>query len=237
MNTVISGEQSQAILLAQTERVNIELMPGAKFNCVMLLLSNGAHECTVNLKQAAGSELVLTRVILGSGELTYREVHENTGATSAIKNRICYLNENAVLKEHVTTTHSATGGVCEQNYAGLVKDKAQIFSTARIHVNEGAPQTDSSLHFEHLMLNKGTRVLTKPELEIYTDDVKCAHGASLAELDEKAIYFLQARGLSSELARTLLMTGLVQKHLEYIDDASVMQTITCKLAELGVNLS
>jgi Fe-S cluster assembly protein SufD len=83
-----------------------------------------------------------------------------------------------------------------------------------IYVAEGAQKTDASLLNRNIVLGEGARIYTKPTLEIYADDVKCGHGATVGKLDPEAIYYMRQRGLSEQMARQLQLMGFAAEVVE-----------------------
>jgi Fe-S cluster assembly protein SufD len=90
-------------------------------------------------------------------------------------------------------------------YRGVLADSARAVFRGRIVVSEGAQKTDSKQTNKNLLLSDRALVNTKPQLEIYADDVKCTHGATVGQLDDDAIFYLQARGISKQDARAMLI--------------------------------
>ena len=81
----------------------------------------------------------------------------------------------------------------------------------KVFVREGAQKTDAMQTNKNLLLSQQARVDTKPQLEIYADDVKCAHGAAVGQIDEEELFYLQARGINPELGRSLLTYGFAEE--------------------------
>ncbi len=88
----------------------------------------------------------------------------------------------------------------------------------RVEVARDAQKTDAAQNFKAILLERGASANTKPELEIFADDVKCAHGAAIGALDERAAFYMAARGLPPELARKLLVRAFVADAFEAIQD-------------------
>jgi Fe-S cluster assembly protein SufD len=98
-----------------------------------------------------------------------------------------------------------------QLYKGILDGNARAVFNGKIFVREGAQKTDAMQTNKNLLLSPQARVDTKPQLEIYADDVKCAHGAAVGQIDEEELFYLQARGLNPELARSLLTYGFAEE--------------------------
>jgi Fe-S cluster assembly protein SufD len=113
-------------------------------------------------------------------------------------------------------THMAQGGTTRELFKGAVKDKARGVFQGKILVERAAQQTDARQNHHALMLTEGAEVDAKPELEIYADDVACAHGNTIGALDENALFYMRQRGISEASARALLVQAFVTEVLDGI---------------------
>lgn len=105
---------------------------------------------------------------------------------------------------HTCIHHRAPHCQSRESFRGIVNDSARAVFNGKVIVHEGASKTDSETRVANLLLSKTAEVYAKPELEIYNDDVKCAHGATFGQLDENAIFYLRSRGLDRDTSRGLL---------------------------------
>jgi Fe-S cluster assembly protein SufD len=96
-------------------------------------------------------------------------------------------------------------------YKGILDGNARAVFNGKIFVREGAQKTDAMQTNKNLLLSQQARIDTKPQLEIYADDVKCAHGAAVGQIDEEELFYLQARGINPELGRSLLTYGFAEE--------------------------
>ncbi|RUO44259.1 Fe-S cluster assembly protein SufD [Aliidiomarina taiwanensis] len=112
---------------------------------------------------------------------------------------------------HSLIEHAEPNGTTEQNARGIVGDKGRAVFSGRILIHRDAQKTLAELHNRNLLLSRGAQVSTKPALEIYADDVQCAHGATIAEIEEDDLYYLQTRGISREQALVMLNFGFIQE--------------------------
>jgi len=112
---------------------------------------------------------------------------------------------------HSTIEHAMPNGTTEENARGIIGDKAKAVFNGRIHIHRDAQKTLAELNNRNLLLSRGAQINTKPELEIYADDVQCAHGATVAEIDEEALYYLLTRGIDKQKALVMLNFGFVQE--------------------------
>ncbi len=104
---------------------------------------------------------------------------------------------------HLTVYHNAPHTTSHIQSRGLVQGKA-VFN-GLVHVAEGADKTDSNMHSKALLLDARAELNAKPELEIYADDVKCAHGSSIGQIDPNHIFYLRSRGIEEAMAQQLLL--------------------------------
>ncbi len=105
---------------------------------------------------------------------------------------------------HTLMDHTQPNGTCEQVHKTIVGGGAHAVFNGKVFVREGAQLTDSSQQSRNLLLSDKAHVDTKPQLEIFADDVKCAHGATVGQLDAENLFYLKSRGLSESQARNLL---------------------------------
>ena len=90
-------------------------------------------------------------------------------------------------------------------YKGLLAGKSRAVFNGRIIVREGAQKTDAKQSNKNLILGDGAKIYTRPQLEIYANDVKCTHGATIGRLDEESLFYLRTRGIGGEQARNILI--------------------------------
>ena len=112
---------------------------------------------------------------------------------------------------HSVIDHQQPHCTSHQLYKGILDGNARAVFNGKIFVREGAQKTDAMQTNKNLLLSQQARVDTKPQLEIYADDVKCAHGAAVGQIDEEELFYLQARGINPELGRSLLTYGFAEE--------------------------
>jgi Fe-S cluster assembly protein SufD len=129
---------------------------------------------------------------------------------------------------HVTVEHAVPRCSSQQLYKGVLDGQSRAVFNGRIVVRPGAQKTDANQTNKHLLLSERVEVDSKPQLEIFADDVRCTHGAAEGQLVPEALYYLRTRGLSEERARALLTYGFAREVIEqvrvdslrtYLDDA------------------
>jgi Fe-S cluster assembly protein SufD len=112
---------------------------------------------------------------------------------------------------HSVIDHKQPHCNSHQLYKGILDDNGRAVFNGKIFVREGAQKTDAMQTNKNLLLSPQARVDTKPQLEIYADDVKCAHGAAVGQIDQEELFYLEARGINPELGRSLLTYGFAEE--------------------------
>ncbi len=126
--------------------------------------------------------------------------------------------------------HAAAGGTTSELIKGVAAGQGHGAFQGRIVVREGAQQTDARQTSRNLILGRRASIDTKPELEILADDVKCAHGASVGELDDAALFYLRARGIPPKEARRILVEGFLREPVEAVADQAIREHLLGRLS-------
>jgi Fe-S cluster assembly protein SufD len=139
-------------------------------------------------------------------------------------------NGNTHVDTHTRILHQAPHTTSREVFRGLVADRAHAVFNGRIVVEKAAQKTDSEQNLASLLLSPGAEINAKPELEIYADDVKCAHGATCGQLDEMALYYLRSRGLDADTARNLLLFAFAHEVLARVGTEEARKEMERRLA-------
>jgi Fe-S cluster assembly protein SufD len=126
---------------------------------------------------------------------------------------------------HTFMDHARPNGRCEQAHKCIVGGAAHAVFNGKIMVRPGAQLTHSSQQSRNLLLSPRARVDTKPQLEIFADDVKCAHGATVGQLDEEQVFYLTSRGLAPQRARNLLIYAFAAEMIDRIPVPSLVEQL------------
>jgi Fe-S cluster assembly protein SufD len=129
-----------------------------------------------------------------------------------------------------TVDHAAPGGETREIFKGVAADRSHSAFQGRITVRPGARKVDAHQTSRNLVLGPRAAIDTKPELEIFADDVKCSHGAAVGDLDEAALFYLRARGIPTEEARRLLVDGFLREPLDGIADSVIREHLLRRLS-------
>lgn len=126
---------------------------------------------------------------------------------------------------HSLINHREPHCVSHQAYKGVLNDRSRSVFNGRIFVHQKAQKTDAYQSNKNLLLSDTARVDTKPQLEIFADDVKCSHGATVGQLNEDELFYLRSRGLGAEQARNLLTYGFAEAVIEKIEIESIKRQL------------
>ncbi len=184
------------------------------------------HIGRVEVKQARDSRYTLHAVELG-GSLSRTDIVVKLAEAGAS----CDLNGLFVasgrqhIDHHTRIDHAAPHCTSREQYRTVLDGRAHGVFNGKIVVAEGAVKTDSAQSNGNLLLSKNAEIDTKPELEIYNDDVKCAHGVTVGQLDENQLFYLKSRGLSETEARQLLTFAFADEILTAMDNNAIRRFI------------
>jgi Fe-S cluster assembly protein SufD len=125
--------------------------------------------------------------------------------------------------------HAAPRTMSAQTFKSVLDDRSHAAFQGRVVVKEGAQKIDARQLNKNLLLSRGARADSKPELEILADDVKCSHGATVGDLDKNAMFYLRARGIPEAEARALLVEAFVTELLDQVSAAPVRDWLKARV--------
>jgi len=125
------------------------------------------------------------------------------------------------LDAHTSIDHAAPHTTSDENYRGVAGERGRGVFNGKVIVRPDAQKTDARQSSRNLLLSAGAEIDTKPELEIYANDVKCSHGATTGQLDAAALFYLRSRGLDEATARSLLIRAFAESILTSIGPSAV----------------
>ena len=131
---------------------------------------------------------------------------------------------------HSRIDHIAPHTTSDEAFRGIVGERGRGVFNGKVVVHAGAQGTDARQSSDNLLLSEHCEVDTKPELEIYTDDVKCAHGATVGELDAQQLFYLRSRGMDEETARGLLIFAFANSLLRRIEVPELRKRVVTAVA-------
>jgi len=183
---------------------------GARVDCYRVQRENrnAYHVATTATRQGRDSVVHLHAVVLGATLARHdiRVVLDGENGL-ALLNGLYVLDGSQHVDHHTTIDHAKPHCESHEYFNGVLDEHSRGVFNGRIIVREGAQKTDSKQNNNNLVLSEDARADSQPQLEIYADDVKCTHGATLGPLDEKAMFYLTSRGIPAAEARSLLTYG------------------------------
>ncbi|MFB0611934.1 SufD family Fe-S cluster assembly protein [Aurantiacibacter poecillastricola] len=195
--SIAPGETNRQCMIVggdepELHRIRIKAGEGARAELFVVIVGSDYARVEVKTELATGAHFEFGGVTIGGGdavrEFVTRTTHDEPEATSNQVVRAVHWGE-------------ATG-----NFLGA------------INVGRGGQRTDAAQDFKALVLEKGAAANAKPELEIFADDVKCAHGAAIGQMDEMARYYMASRGIAPDLAKKLLVRAFIADALAALED-------------------
>lgn len=124
---------------------------------------------------------------------------------------------NQLIDNHTLVDHQMPNCQSNELYKGIAKDKSTGIFNGKIYVRKDAQKTNAYQSSKNILLSDDATINTKPQLEIYADDVKCSHGTSTGKVDEQALFYLKARGIGEMSARKLLLQAFAQEVIDKIE--------------------
>lgn len=170
---------------------------------------------TVRVQQARDSRVTCHGVLLGGG-LVRNNVHPvlSGEGCECLINGVFMPGRKQHMDNFMRVEHVSPHCNSRQYYNGILKENGSGVFSGRIVVHKEAQKTDAKQTNRNLLLSDEAQMDSKPQLEIYADDVKCTHGATIGQLDDDAIFYLRSRGIPEETARTLLLFGFAGESLD-----------------------
>ena len=196
------------------------------------------HIGTTEVKLGRGSFYNSTNINLGA-KLSRHDIHLKFTAMGgeAFVDGLYLVGDDQHADTHSVIDHALPNCTSHQTYKGIVDGKARAVFNGKVFVRENAHGTDAQQSNKNLLLSNDARVDTKPQLEIYNDDVKCAHGATVGQLEEEELFYLLSRGLNESLARNLLTYGFAEEIVNKIEIESIKKQLDeAVLNRLNANL-
>ncbi|MFL2982839.1 MAG: Fe-S cluster assembly protein SufD [Candidatus Neomarinimicrobiota bacterium] len=181
----------------------------------------------LHVQQKKSSNYVFNQFAFG-GSLSRMNIYSDLigeGANCSI-NGLNLSNGNQHMDSYVVTNHHKAHCTSSQNFKFILKDQSSGVFNGRSVVHNGAQKTDSNQSNKNLLLSDDALMNSNPQLEIYTDDVKCTHGSSTGALEPDAIFYMQSRGIDKESARALLVHGFASEIINRFNGNDIHKYIT-----------
>ena len=198
--------QDRNMLHSQTGRLTVELDCNSTF-----------HHCAFDL----GGKLVRNDLAISIN---------GPGAHAAFHG-LYLAGDHQHIDNHTRVDHKVGPATSEQEYRGILGGSSRCIWNGKAIVHDGADGTDANQANHNLLLSTRAEVDAKPELEIYADEVKCAHGTTVGQLDESALYYLRTRGLDKRAARRLLTRAFAETIVAMAPIEPVRESISARVIE------
>lgn len=212
----------------------IALMEGAQLEHYKLQQESAAafHVATLEARLDRDSRFASHSISFG-GQLVRNDINVRIDAEGAacLLNGLFMVGGRQHVDYHTRIDHAKPRGTSEEIYKGILDGRSRGVFNGRVKVHPDAQKTDAHQSNNNLLLSRDAEIDTKPELEIYADDVKCSHGATVGQLDERALFYLRSRGIDEDQARSLLTFGFAREILERIELAPLREKVTDALLE------
>jgi Fe-S cluster assembly protein SufD len=193
---------------------------------------------TTEVSLGRGSRYDSTNINLGSALSRHDiDVKFTAEGGEAYVDGLYMLNGSQHHDTHSIIDHQVPNCTSHQTYKGVLNDTSRGVFNGKVFVRENAHGTDAQQSNKNLLLSDNARVDTKPQLEIFNDDVKCAHGATVGQLEEEELFYLLTRGLPMTLAKNLLTYGFAEEVINKIGiDAIKAELDAAVLNRLGAEI-
>lgn len=216
---IAAGDNSRATIVEShlalegaanfTNIVNdIAVAPGARVEHIKMLEGSDAdqHISNTHARVHKDGEYVNHNIAIG-GSFVRNDLHVallEPGASTRL-NGLFAMRGTQHIDNHLHVEHIAPRTFSDQFYRGVADDRGRGVFNGKVEVHKDAQKIEANQASNNLLLAKLAEIDTKPELEIYADDVKCSHGATIGQLDNNMLFYLQSRGIDAETARALLI--------------------------------
>jgi Fe-S cluster assembly protein SufD len=193
-----------------------------------------SHLAATQVRQHRSSRFSSHFVSLG-GNLVRNEIGvflDGEGCETTL-NGLYMASETQHVDNRTTIDHAKPHCVSHELYKGILDGKAHGVFNGKIYVHQDAQKTDAKQTNQTLLLSDDAVINTKPQLEIFADDVKCTHGATVGQLDDNAIFYLRSRGIDAEAARSLLTFAFANDIIGRIKVESIRAELEKQLLVAG----
>jgi len=213
----------------------VQVAPGAAVDHykVQREQPNAYHIARLQVRQAESCTFRSHAFSLGSA-LARNDINVTLEAqgSECTLNGLFLVDGERHVDNHTTIDHTQPNCNSHQLYKGVLDGHAQGVFNGKIFVRSGAQKTDAKQSNNNLLLSPDATINAKPQLEIFADDVKCTHGATIGHLDEDAMFYLRARGLDQDLARSLLTLAFASEVTDQVRHAPLKDALSNAVAAM-----
>ncbi len=218
--TLLESHEGQGADYLADAELTITVGEGSRLERIVIASDDASGVGVSRAEVSLAPGATLAQTVLTSGarrqRIETRVTHPGQGAAARLDG-LYLLNDRRHADITTVVTHAGAGGTTDQLTKGVVDDQARGVFQGRIAVSPGADQTDARMGHHALILSDRAEIDGKPELEIYADDVSCAHGNTVGALDEDALFYARQRGIPEAGARALLMGAFLGEVVDRIE--------------------
>lgn len=189
------------------------------------------HISDLHVRQQAGSRYALAQASLGAAWSRSDIRLEFAGEQAEAEiDGLLLASDQQLTDMHLQVLHQVPNCRSRESVKGILDGKGRLVFDGHILVARDAQKTDAVLANDNLLLSRSAEVDTKPQLEIYADDVKCSHGTTVGELDQQMLFYLRSRGIPEAQAQQMLCQGFAQQALDAIASEALRERASAQLA-------
>lgn len=209
-----------------SDKLRVLLREGAEAEICRLQIMAGERATALEITMLAGARLRLNTVVLGARHARNNIVVRMKGEGCVLEaNGLYLMDREQQCDSYIFVEHAVPGCTSRVLYKGIVDDAARARFSGHVLVQDGAAKTEALMTNRNILLTDKAHVDTKPFLEIYNDDVRCSHGSTIGQLDEQALFYLQARGISRRTAVTMLSYAFCDEVIRGITAPVLRETV------------
>lgn len=219
--TYLSSDKSYSFLNV-ISTIELEQDAHLSVNKIQVESGNDFHFSRETIKQDKNSNFTLNTLTF-NGNFVRNDVNVYVNGQNAETNLngAYIVKTNQLVDNHTVVDHLVANCQSNELYKGVLYDKSTAVFNGKVFVRPNAQKINAFQSNGNVLLSDDASVNSKPELEIYADDVKCSHGSTTGQLDENAIFYLRARGISEKSAKELLVSAFISEVLSRIENKEV----------------
>ena len=226
-----AGASARIVVLHTAPDVSsltLTLAEGAQLELTELFTAEAFAE--VSVKQAAHSRCRLTTVLLSSANASYRIDLDGADAENELGGVFLAAGEeHCVLKLH--TAHNVADCRSDSYVKGVAGGQAVGEFCGMVYVAPDAQRTDARQQSRNILLSRTARITTQPQLEIYADDVKCSHGATVGRIDDEQMFYLRSRGIDQQAAQKMIIYAFAAELTEALHDVQLKLQVLDRIGQ------
>ncbi len=236
-NTIIAEEDSEITILEEyTSNINLECRTemicksNAKINYYKIQNQDksASHSAQTFIKQSKDSVVNHFSLSLGgkANQETISVSLSETGSACQLLGFYTLSEDNQSSEHSLKVDHLANHSQSNMFYKGILNNKSKACFTGKVYVHPDTQKVEAVQANHNLLLSSNAEAISKPELEIYADDVKCKHGATVGQLDEEALFYLRSRGIDEASAKQFLLAAYAEDVISHINHAKAFEYIS-----------